>query len=174
MLDVLGLEHNLFPRFTHSSSIEQENQRYGRYENAFMTISHTYDSYFPPKGWMQMSAPNVSLYALTIMAQPSFEEEHPDINEFQRMHRMGMLSLHIRRIETDLFVAQPKVYLPCMHVLFALCLIGMVASVSSLIVRWEEFRKIPFSPAHAAFCAPCLSRKYSLVPTVHYSHHVVF
>lgn len=30
-------------------------------------------------GWMQMSAPNVSLYAMTLMAQPSFEEEHPDI-----------------------------------------------------------------------------------------------
>jgi hypothetical protein len=34
-------------------------------------------------GWMQMCAPNVSLYALTLMAQPSFAEEHPDINQFQ-------------------------------------------------------------------------------------------
>lgn len=39
-----------------------------------------------------MSAPNVSLYALTIMAQPSFEEEHPDINGFQRVHRMSKYS----------------------------------------------------------------------------------
>jgi hypothetical protein len=84
-----------------------------------------------------MSAPNVSLYAVTIMAQPSFEEENPDINSFQRVHRM--------------------VYLPCMHFLFFLCLLGMTASVYSLIARWKEFRKMPFSPAHAAFCAPCLS-----------------
>ena len=31
-------------------------------------------------GYMQMSAPAISLYALTIMAQPSFEQEKPDIN----------------------------------------------------------------------------------------------
>lgn len=88
-------------------------------------------------GWMQMSAPNISLYALTIMAQPSFEEEHPDITSFQRMHR--------------------RVYLPLMHVLFGLCLLGMFAAVTSLVVRWPEFSKVPFSPAHAAFCCPTLS-----------------
>ena len=84
-----------------------------------------------------MSAPNVSLYALTIMAQPSFMEENPDVNSFQRLHR--------------------KVYLPCMHFLFSLCILGMIASVTSLSVRWEEFRKQPFSPAHAAFLCPTLS-----------------
>jgi hypothetical protein len=88
-------------------------------------------------GWMQMSAPNVSLYALTLMAQPSFEEEHPDITKFQVVHRL--------------------VYLPCMHILFALCILGMCASCHSLIVRWKDFRKLPFSPAHAAFCVPTLS-----------------
>lgn len=66
-------------------------------------------------GWMQMSAPNISLYALTLMAQPSFEEEHPDINQFQVVHRM--------------------VYLPCMHVLFGLLILGMVASVHSMLPR---------------------------------------
>lgn len=71
------------------------------------------------------------------MAQPSFEEEHPDISRFQVVHRM--------------------VYLPCMHFFFGLCILGMLASVSSLIVRWEEFRKLRFSPAHAAFCVPTLS-----------------
>ena len=88
-------------------------------------------------GWMQMSAPNVSLYALTIMAQPSFEEEHPDINSYQKMHR--------------------KIYLPLMHGLFSLCLVGMAASICSLIVRWKDFRKMQFSPAHIAFCVPTLS-----------------
>jgi len=86
---------------------------------------------------MQMSAPNVSLYALTLMAQPSFEEEHPDINQFQKMHRM--------------------VYLPIMHFFFGLCILGMLASCHSLLVRWKDFRKLPFSPAHAAFCVPTLS-----------------
>lgn len=86
---------------------------------------------------MQMSAPNVSLYALTLMAQPSFEEEHPDVTKFQVVHRL--------------------VYLPCMHVLFGLCVLGMCASLHSLFVRWKEFRKLPFSPAHAAFCVPTLS-----------------
>jgi hypothetical protein len=88
-------------------------------------------------GWMQMSAPNVALYAVTIMAQPSFEEENPDINQYQRLHR--------------------RYYLPFMSFLFGLCLLGAVASVHSLVVRWSEFRKLPFSPAHAAFCAPSLS-----------------
>jgi len=89
-------------------------------------------------GWMQMSAPSVSLYALTIMAQPSFQEEHPDMTTFQRVHR--------------------QVYLPIMHVLFGLCLVGMMASVSSLVVRHREFfGKTPFSPAHVAFCVPTLS-----------------
>jgi hypothetical protein len=86
---------------------------------------------------MQMSAPNVSLYALTIMAQPTFEEEHPDITSFQKIHR--------------------RIYLPLMHFLFTICLIGMAASISSLIVRWKEFRKLQFSPAHIAFCVPTLS-----------------
>lgn len=89
-----------------------------------------------------MSAPSVSLYALTLMAQPSFEEEHPDINRFQKMHRL--------------------VYLPCMHFLFGLCVIGMLASVTSLMVRWSSFRKFPFSPAHAAFCVPTLCHANAL------------
>jgi hypothetical protein len=90
-----------------------------------------------PVSWMLMSAPDISLYALTIMAQPSFQEELPDINNYQKVHRL--------------------IYLPCMHFLFALCLVGMVASLNSLRVRWKEFRKLPFSPAHAAFCSPTLS-----------------
>ena len=84
-----------------------------------------------------MSAPAVALYALTIMAQPSFKEEHPDVTGFQRVHRM--------------------LYLPSMHILFVLALIGMISSVQSLVVRWESFSKKEFSPAHAAFCFPTLA-----------------
>ena len=74
--------------------------------------------------WMQMSAPAVSLYALTIMAQPSFEEEQPDVTNFQRIHRM--------------------IYLPCMHVMCALSLIGMAASLQSLYDRWNDFKRKEF------------------------------
>ncbi len=71
------------------------------------------------------------------MAQPSFEEERPDLNDFQRIHRI--------------------LYLPSMHVLFAAAMIGFFSSVQSLYTRWDDFKKRPFSPAHAAFCFPTLA-----------------
>jgi hypothetical protein len=71
------------------------------------------------------------------MAQPSFTEEHPDVTRFQRAHRM--------------------VYLPCMHAMAALSILGFFASVHSLWSRWHDFKKRDFSPAHAAFCFPILS-----------------
>jgi hypothetical protein len=89
-----------------------------------------------PVAWMQMTAPNVALYAVTIMAQPSFKEEHPDVTNYEKIHR--------------------QLYMPCMHMLFVLAMIGMLGSVSSLVVRWNDFRMHSFSPAHAAFCAPTL------------------
>ena len=92
--------------------------------------------------WMQTSAPSVSLYALTIMAQPSFEEEQPDVTNFQHVHRM--------------------VYLPCMHVMCVLSLLGMAASIHSLYDRWADFKQKEFSPAHAAFCFPTLSHANSI------------
>jgi hypothetical protein len=95
-----------------------------------------------PVSWIQMSAPAVSLYAMTIMAQPSFEEEHPDINEYQRLHRM--------------------VYLPCMHLLFVAAMLGAISSAQSLYVRWDSFKKIEFSPAHTAFCFPTLAHANSV------------
>jgi len=90
-----------------------------------------------PVGWIQMSAPSIALYALTIMAQPSFEEEQPDVTNFQHVHRM--------------------IYLPCMHFLFGLAVIGVTSSVQSLYVRWDDFKKKEFSPAHTAFCFPTLA-----------------
>lgn len=84
-----------------------------------------------------MSAPAVALYALTIMAQPSFEEENPDMTQFQRIHR--------------------SVYMPIMHFLFINSVIGVVSSIHSLKTRWKSFSKKEFSPAHAAFCFPTLA-----------------
>lgn len=88
-------------------------------------------------GWMLMSAPNVSLYALTIMAQPSFVEEEPDINNYQKVHRL--------------------IYFPYMHFLFGLCITGMFASINSLRVRWSDFCNTGFSAAHVTFCFPIAS-----------------
>ena len=90
-----------------------------------------------PVAWIQMSAPAVALYSLTIMAQPEFEEEEPDVTRFQEVHRM--------------------LYLPCMHFLFFLAVVGFLSSCQSLYVRWETFSKKEFSPAHAAFCFPILA-----------------
>ncbi len=87
--------------------------------------------------WIQMSAPAVSLYALTIMAQPSFQEEQPDVSKFDRIHR--------------------AVYLPVMHIMFAMALIGVISAVHSLWVRWDVIRSKSFSPAHAAFPFPLLA-----------------
>jgi tellurite resistance protein TehA-like permease len=87
--------------------------------------------------WIQMSAPAVSLYALTIMAQPTFQEEQPDVSTFDRIHR--------------------AVYLPVMHIMFSLALIGVISAVHSLWVRWDVIRTKSFSPAHAAFPFPLLA-----------------
>ncbi len=84
-----------------------------------------------------MSAPAAALCGLTIMGQPSYPEEYPDINLFQRMHRM--------------------LYVPAMHLLFGSAIIGVMSSFQSLIARWDSFSKKSFSPAHAAFCFPTLA-----------------
>lgn len=92
--------------------------------------------------WIQMSAPSVALYSLTIMAQPPFEEEQPDLTTFQRRHRL--------------------IYLPVMHFFFVCAEIGVLSSIHSLISRWNSFKRIPFSPAHAAFCFPALAHTNSV------------
>ena len=76
------------------------------------------------------------------MAQPSFEEEHPDVTDFQRVHRM--------------------LYLPIMHFLFATAVLGAVSSAQSLFTRWKDFKHKSFSPAHAAFCFPTLAHANSV------------
>jgi hypothetical protein len=47
-------------------------------------------------------------------------------------------------------------WLPMFHTVFFLCLIGALSSIYGLVSRWETFRKVEFSPAHAAFCFPIL------------------
>ena len=86
--------------------------------------------------WMQMMCPAIPLYALSIIMQPSFFSEAPDISHFQTLQR--------------------TVYLPSMTVLFALCVMGMMSSVVGVIMRWEQISSEEFSPAHAAYSFPLL------------------
>jgi hypothetical protein len=83
-----------------------------------------------------MMGPSVSLYSLAIIMEPTFSQERPDISHFQAVQR--------------------SVYLPSMTCLFGLCIIGMISSVHSLIVRWKQIAREEFSPAHAAYSFPLL------------------
>ena len=87
------------------------------------------DKISAPVCWMQMAAPSQALYALTLMAQPNFIEEHPDVTKFQSIHRM--------------------VYMPFMHFFFLLSVFAALSSILELGKRWNSFIKKPFSPAHA-------------------------
>ena len=92
-----------------------------------------------PICWIQMSAPSIVLYTMTIMAQPVSYAAETDMNlaHFKAVHH--------------------EWYLPLMHFMFFLCLIGVASSVWGLYTRWDVILKKPFSPAHAAFCFPTLS-----------------
>ena len=86
--------------------------------------------------WMNMMGPAVSLYSLAIIMEPTFQQERPDINSFQKVQR--------------------SIYLPTMTCLFGLCIIGVISSVHGLVVRWRQFSREEFSPAHAAYRFPLL------------------
>eukprot|EP00593_Proboscia_inermis_P008632 CAMPEP_0171308508 /NCGR_PEP_ID=MMETSP0816-20121228/18629_1 /TAXON_ID=420281 /ORGANISM="Proboscia inermis, Strain CCAP1064/1" /LENGTH=400 /DNA_ID=CAMNT_0011791433 /DNA_START=183 /DNA_END=1385 /DNA_ORIENTATION=+ len=91
-----------------------------------------------PVCWIQMSSPSISLYALTIMAQPDTNYHTPEEKtQFQHLHHM--------------------LYLPLMHVMFTLSVMGCMSSIQSLYMRWKTFSKKSFCPAHAAFCFPTLA-----------------
>jgi hypothetical protein len=96
-----------------------------------------------PVCFISLSAPSIAMYACTIMAQPSPEreallEESPEsATRWDEIHR--------------------SIYLPAMHVMMLLSMLGLASSLHSLWVRWPEFKLKPFSPAHAAFVFPVLS-----------------
>lgn len=50
-----------------------------------------------------------------------------------------------------------RLYMPAMHFMMILSLVGMVSALHSLWCRWDTFKLKSFSPAHAAFCFPTLS-----------------
>mmetsp|Transcript_9548 Transcript_9548/g.20593 ORF Transcript_9548/g.20593 Transcript_9548/m.20593 type:complete len:1435 (-) Transcript_9548:31-4335(-) len=86
--------------------------------------------------WMNMIGPSISLYALAIIMQPTFQQERPDVSHFQMMQR--------------------SVYLPSMTFLFGMSIIGMVSSVHGISIRGGQIAREEFSPAHAAYSFPLL------------------
>ena len=93
-----------------------------------------------PVCWIQASAPAISLYAFTVVAQPTLEINAISVVQTEKLDKWNR-----------------GVYMPCMHVLFFLCMLGISSSIQSLMSRWQSFHRKPFSPAHMAFCFPTLA-----------------
>jgi hypothetical protein len=87
-----------------------------------------------PVCFIQLSAPSITMYAMTIMAQPSKHRE-------QELEASSEVMSHFEEIHRDM-------YLPMQHFMMILSLIGMVSVLHSLWARWPTFRLREFSPAH--------------------------
>ena len=90
-----------------------------------------------------LSAPSLTLYAVTLISQPTAEEEEvmnndPDLKQ----HFLDFLHHY---------------YMPLQHFLFASSIVGVVSAVHGVWARWDKFKHKEFSPAHVAFCAPTLA-----------------
>eukprot|EP00529_Nitzschia_sp_RCC80_P011320 CAMPEP_0113521452 /NCGR_PEP_ID=MMETSP0014_2-20120614/44648_1 /TAXON_ID=2857 /ORGANISM="Nitzschia sp." /LENGTH=615 /DNA_ID=CAMNT_0000419413 /DNA_START=470 /DNA_END=2315 /DNA_ORIENTATION=+ /assembly_acc=CAM_ASM_000159 len=96
-----------------------------------------------PVCFISLSAPSITMYAMTTMAQPSPEREaileaSPELTtRWDEIHRSS--------------------FIPAMHFMMFLSILGFASSLHSLAKRWDEFKLKPFSPAHAAFVFPVLS-----------------
>ena len=93
--------------------------------------------------WIQLSAPSLTLYALTLVSQPT----ELDILRFEQSPEA--------KAQYQSFLT--TYYLPTQHIFMFLTMVGLVSAVHSLWVRWPTFQTKPFSPAHIAFCFPTLS-----------------
>jgi hypothetical protein len=125
-----------------------------------------------PVCWIQLSAPSISLFALTIVSQPSKTEEWK--------------LEHSDQIQKSYHDVLHEYYMPLQHFMMILSLIGMVSALQSLWSRWDKFRRIKFSPAHVAFSFPILSHtngiqayrravaSFSSIPRESFFHIVLF
>ena len=96
-----------------------------------------------PLTWITLSAPSITLYGLTLVAQPTpYKEELLGSENVLQLHNNDWMIKH---------------YMPFQHFMMILSLVGLASALHGLISRWEGFRKKPFSPAHVAFCFPTLS-----------------
>ncbi len=111
-------------------------------------VSRVYRAYYnhkvaAPICFISLSAPSITMYAMTLMAQsrPSEEIMIESDREFAEywteMHR--------------------EYYIPLQHGMMVLSLIGLASSLQCLWARWPQFRLKTFSPAHVAFVFPILS-----------------
>jgi len=96
-----------------------------------------------PVCWIQLSAPSITLYAMTIMQQPGPQRE-------KELEADADLMAQFFQLHHDS-------YLPLQHFMMILSLVGLVSVLHSLWMRWPQFKTKEFSPAHAAFCFPTLS-----------------
>lgn len=96
-----------------------------------------------PVCWIQLSAPSITLYALTLISQPTRHEESlfEISNEAKEQYQHFLITY----------------FLPLQHIFMLLTMVGLISAVHSLWVRWPTFKTKPFSPAHVAFCFPTLS-----------------
>jgi hypothetical protein len=97
-----------------------------------------------PVAWIGLSAPSITLYCFTLVAQPSPLKE-------------ALLESDDDRIQLTNHKWMTDHYLPMQHFLMVLSLVGGVSAVHALHTRWPKFKQKPFGPAHVAFCFPTLS-----------------
>jgi hypothetical protein len=96
-----------------------------------------------PVCWITVSAPSITLYGFTLIAQPYGLKEKALESSAPLLHQ-----------NHDWMV---QYFLPAQHFLMILSLIGLASAVHGVTTRWEAFSKKPFNPAYAAFCFPTLS-----------------
>lgn len=96
-----------------------------------------------PVCWIQLSAPSITLYALTLISQPTRQQEPLfETSETANQQYHNFLTTY---------------FMPMQHIFMVLTMVGLASAVHSLYVRWPTFKEKPFSPAHVAFCFPTLS-----------------
>jgi hypothetical protein len=96
-----------------------------------------------PICWFMLSAPSITLYAVTLISQPTEQEEEVmRDNPVLRIHFVEFLH---------------EYYMPIQHALFFSSIVGVISAVHGVWTRWEKFKHKDFSPAHVAFCAPTLA-----------------
>ena len=94
-----------------------------------------------PVCFIQLSAPSITLYAMTIMSQPS--------------HYREMILEQDERMMEHFILIHRRFYLPVMHFMFALSLIGMASILHALYRRYSTFIQKEFRYVIIV----CLTRK---------------
>ena len=79
-----------------------------------------------PICWFMISAPSITLYAVTLISQPMADEEELMASNTQmKEHFMNVLHHY---------------YLPLHHFLFGCSLIGVLSAIQGVVTRWKKFK----------------------------------